>query len=324
MTMSREGKALWIAAAVSGLGSALLLARRGGDKSLPAASAALPAAIVKSVPPAPLGAHLLPPLSAGASALHTAVAARLTTLASEEGVALDAELNVLEAAGLGALPPAEVIEVIARLDFGDGTDSSQGRGLLLVSMLEGIRDRCTAEDVAGAAKRLDAAGTPAETAKWLAALDAMATANNAAAYAQLFRDLPDASDPGAHLMARAETVGRSLGRAGSADAVRLLLTGADSKSKLQRMAAEAGAGFVQDTQALFAAAEVIDGPAPRNTARMALVVRMLGHIPSEFSVVSLNNIQSDPDPVVADAASESLRLLIRNHPTLARLLKPIQ
>jgi HEAT repeat protein len=216
--------------------------------------------------------------------------------------------------GILDLPTSDSLEILQQTNFGGESNQTQGPYMVLDSISEGLRSKTSATDILHISSLLDTAKTSDDFAKWMAVLETVAAQGNQDGFIQLLEELP--SDSGnAHLSAKAELIGRVLGRIGSEKSVRAVLSSTNYLNDYQRAACEASVGYVQNISALKPIAEVIDG-ASDFTPQVALATRMLGQIPSEYSLQSLKNLAGDPNLDLSQIATQALQLLTQNNPGL--------
>lgn len=223
--------------------------------------------------------------------------------------------------GYSGLEPKEMLRVISAVDFGSSDEDGQVRGFLLDSAAEALRDRASEENVHWVAERLREATLDHEIAKWLKVLELMGHEGNQAAYIALLNDLPE-GEPEPKMKAGAQVIGRVLGGIASEESVSALLAAAADVRPTRRLAVDSSIGYVQEQRAIKPIAELIDGPGEKRQAQIIAAVGMLGYIPSEYSVMSLRNLSSDPDAEIANLAKDSLKLLLSNNPGLESVSNP--
>ena len=219
------------------------------------------------------------------------------------------------------LEPAEMLAVIAEVNFSSSEGNFQGPAFLLDSAAETLRDRASEADVKWVAERICEASTDQEMAKWLKVLDLIGREGNQVAYINLLNDLP-VGDPDSRMIAAAQVIGKVLGGIASEESVRSLLAAAADERTTMGIAVDSSIGYVQEQRAIKPISELIDGPGEKRQPQIAAAVGMLGYIPSEYSVMSLRNLSLDPDAEIAKLAKDSLKLLLSNNPGLESVSSP--
>ncbi len=280
---------------------------------------------LRATPPAPAAGSGIKP--AGESTINQAVrqladmiSERLHMMDKTGTVEFGAIMDDLDKAGVKNLNAKEILSALDLINFGSPSDSSQGSRFVLEAMAEVLRDKALVKDVIWVGARFEQAATLAEEAKWRVVLGTIGHTGNQAAYIQMLNSLSaEIGDQKQYV--KADLIGMVLGRIGSGETVRAILAAANDPDKSRQLAAQSAVGYVQSTEAISAIAEVLDGLEPPSNRQIVLATRMLGHIPSEYSVQSLKNLAADPDPENAHAAAEALSQLIKNNPGLNAIQK---
>jgi len=260
-----------------------------------------------------------PSSAASPSARHVkqlmdAVQQRLRAIHESETVDLGKILDDLDNNGVRRLSAEEIFQVIESVNFSNKGDDAQGAYFVLETIAEILRNKTTKKDVAWVYAKFESATTDSDQSKWFKVLETVAHAGNQAGYIALLDTLPQqVTDE--KTAAKAEMVGRILGRIGTTETIQAALAAADDRSEAKQLAVERAVGYVQNTAALPAITEIIEG-GKASSHQLEVAMRMLGHIPSEYSVLSLQKLATDSDPQISQIASKALAQLIENNPGL--------